>query len=75
LNTLNIDRISTHSPYQDLYIYYLEGSLIREEESHLGPEFLGNWAEEDSSFLFFAQPSKGLVQSIVDKDKRLRFVD
>ena len=75
MNTLNIDRISTHSPYQDLYIYYLEGSLIREEETYLGPEFLGNWAEEDSSFLFFAQPSKGLVQSIVDKDKRLRFVD
>jgi ribosomal protein L11 methyltransferase len=75
LNTLNIDRISTHSSYQDLYIYYVEGSLKREEESHLGLTFLGNWAEEDSSFLFFTQPSKDLVQMIIDKDKRLRLID
>ena len=75
MNTLNIDRISTHSSYQDLYIYYIEGSLKREEESHLGLTFLGNWAEEDSSFLFFTQPSKDLVQRIIDKDKRLRLVD
>lgn len=75
MNTLNIDRISTHSSYQDLYIYYVEGSLKREEESHLGLTFLGNWAEEDSSFLFFTQPSKDLVQRIIDKDKRLRLID
>jgi len=75
LNTLNIDRITTHSSYKDLYIYYLEGSLKREEESHLGLTFLGNWAEEDSSFLFFTQPSKDLVQQIIDKDKRLRLID
>lgn len=75
MNTLNLDRISTHSSYQDLYIYYIEGSLKREEESHLGLTFLGNWAEEDSSFLFFTQPSKDLVQRIIDKDKRLRLID
>ena len=75
MNTLNIDRITTHSSYKDLYIYYLEGSLKREEESHLGLTFLGNWAEEDSSFLFFTQPSKDLVQQIIDKDKRLRLID
>jgi len=75
LNTLNIDHITTHSSYKDLYIYYLEGSLKREEESHLGLTFLGNWAEEDSSFLFFTQPSKDLVQRIIDKDKELRLID
>lgn len=75
LNTLTIDHIADHSSYQDLYIYYIEGSLKREEESHLGLTFLGNWAEEDSSFLFFTQPSKDLVQMIIDKDKRLRLID
>jgi len=75
LNTLNIDRITTHSSYKDLYIYYLEGSLKREEEPHLGLTFLGNWAEENSSFLFFTQPSKDLVQRMIDKDKRLRLID
>jgi len=75
LNTLNIDRITTQSSYKDLYVYYLEGSLNREEESHLGHTFLGNWAEEDSSFLFFTQPSKDLVQRIIDKDIQLQLID
>lgn len=75
MNTLNIGPISSHSSYQDLYIYYLEGALKREEESHLGVTFLGNWAEEDSSFLFFTKPSKDLVQRIIDKDKGLRLID
>jgi len=75
LNTRTIDHIANHSSYKDLYIYYLEGSLKREEESHLGLTFLGNWSEEDSSFLFFTQPSKNLVQKIIDKDKHLRLID
>jgi len=75
LNTRTIDHIANHSSYKDLYIYYLEGSLKREEESHLGLTFLGNWSEEDSSFLFFTQPSKDLVQKILDKDKHLRLID
>ena len=75
LNTPNIDRITTQSSYKDLYVCYLEGSLNREEESHLGLTFLGNWAEEDSSFLFFTQPSKDLVQRIIDKDIQLQLID
>ena len=75
LNTLKIDHTAARIPYQDLYIYYLEGPLNREEETLLGPDFLGNWIEEDSSFLFFSRPSKGLVQRIIDKDKRLRLMD
>ena len=75
LNTLKIDHTAARIPYQDLYIYYLEGPLNREEETLLGPDFLGNWIEEDSSFLFFSHPSKGLVQRIIDKDKRLRLMD
>lgn len=75
LNTLKIDHTVARIPYQDLYIYYLEGPLNREEESLLGPDFLGNWIEEDSFFLFFSRPSKGIVQRIVDKDKRLRLMD
>jgi ribosomal protein L11 methyltransferase len=75
LNTVTFDHIANHNAYKNLYIYYLEGSLKREEESHLGPTFLGNWTEEDSSFLFFTQPSKDLVQRIIDKYKRLRLLD
>jgi ribosomal protein L11 methyltransferase len=75
LNTVAFDNITNHSSYKDLYIYYLEGSIKKEEESHLGLTFLGNWPEEDTSFLFFTQPSKDLVQRIIDKDKHLRLID
>jgi ribosomal protein L11 methyltransferase len=75
LNTLNIDHIGSRSPDGELYIYYVDGSLNREVESHLGPEFLGNWVEKDSSFLFFSQPSKELVKGLIDTDKRLRLID
>jgi ribosomal protein L11 methyltransferase len=75
VNAINLDRISTHNPYQDLYIYYLEGLLKKDKELYLSPEFLGNWAEGESSFLFFSQPSKRLVQSIIYNDKKLRLVD
>jgi ribosomal protein L11 methyltransferase len=75
LNTLDIDHIGSRNPDGHLYIYYVDGSLNRELESHLGPEFLGNWVEEGSSFLFFSQPSKELVQGLIDTDERLRLID
>jgi ribosomal protein L11 methyltransferase len=70
-----IDHTHIRIPYQDLYIYYLEGPFNRRVESLLGPSFLGNWNEEGSSFLFFSRPSKALLQGIVDKNSRLRLVD
>jgi len=69
------DYTDARIPYQDLYIYYLEGSLQREDEPRLGSHFLGNWIEEGSSFLFFSRPTRGLVQGIVDTNKGLRLVD
>jgi ribosomal protein L11 methyltransferase len=66
---------SSRNPYRDLYIYYLEGCLNREKESFLGPDFLGNWIEEDSSFLFFSHPSKDLVQEIVAKGEKTRLIE
>lgn len=75
---LNISMVTPESgrnPYEGLYIYYLEGPVSREEERFLGPEFLGNWVEGDSSFLFFSGPSRELVQKIVEGDERLRLID
>ena len=75
LKSLSNDHISTHNPYEDLYIYYIEGALSKEIGSHFGTEFLGNWVEEESSFLFFSQPSKELVQRILHKDKGFKLID
>jgi len=68
-------RSNNRNPYENLYIYYLEGSLSREHEHCLGPEFLGNWIEGESSFLFFSKPSRERVQQILDTDRQLRLID
>jgi len=75
LNTQKIDYTAARIPYHELYIYYLEGLFNREAESFLGTDFLGNWIEEDSSFLFFSHPARGLVQKMVDENKRLKLID
>jgi len=62
-------------PYENLYIYYLEGQVSREEERLLGPEFLGNWVEEESSFLFFSGPAREIVQMMLAMDERLQLID
>jgi len=63
------------NPYEDLYIYYFENSPNQEEERLLGPNFLGNWIEDGSSFLFFSKPSREVVQQLIDKNKKLKFND
>jgi len=70
-----VSHSNSRNPYESLYIYYLEGSLSREQEHYLGPEFLGNWIEGESSFLFFSKPSRKLVQQILETDKQLRLID
>ncbi len=61
------------SPYQDLYIYYLSGRLPHCESP--GPNFLGNWQEEDTSFLFFSSPAQVQVETLVNKHPGLVLED
>jgi ribosomal protein L11 methyltransferase len=75
LDTSMIMTDSDRNPYENLYIYYIEGPVSSEEERSFGPEFLGNWVEGDSSFLFFSGPSRGLVQMILEKDERRCLID
>ncbi len=61
-------------PYQDLYIYYLEGTF----DSHTNfprEHFIGNWEEEGSSFLFFGKPAENAVRRLVASQSGVTFVD
>ncbi|MBW1990462.1 MAG: hypothetical protein JRI97_13100, partial [Deltaproteobacteria bacterium] len=49
-------------PYGDLFIYHLAGALDAASEADLGPDFIGNWVEEDTSFLFFSRPADERVE-------------
>jgi len=54
-------------PYDDLFIYTLEGELGKGYEMHMGGEFIGNWVEGDDNFLFFSAPSQEKVRLLQRK--------
>jgi len=68
--TRTIDR-----PYQDLYIYLIKGLMQNSDEAVLGDTFLGNWVEEETSFLFFTRPAGESVSRLLKSRSDLELVD
>jgi ribosomal protein L11 methyltransferase len=62
------------NPYKELYIYYLDGRLKPGNEIS-GSDFIGNWQEDDSSFLFFSKPSPDEVSKILSSHPDLTLLD
>lgn len=62
-------------PYQDLYIYLLEGMVKKKDEPYLGSSFLGNWIEKDTSFLFFSRPSADALSRLLKMQPRLEVIE
>ncbi len=61
-------------PYQQLYIYCLKGRLAPGQR--WAPSgFLGNWEEDDYSFLFFRQPAHDAVEALVNAMPELALLD
>jgi ribosomal protein L11 methyltransferase len=61
-------------PYKDLYIYYLQG-LLKPDKKIFGKNFIGNWQEDEFSFLFFSKPSRGDVEKMLTSHPELTLVD
>jgi ribosomal protein L11 methyltransferase len=57
-----------------LYIYYIEGTVPALQTIETD-NFIGNWVEEDSSFLFFTQPAKEQVLEILADFPALKLLD
>ena len=62
-------------PYSDLYIYLIQGRVDTAEEDLLGDAFLGNWVEDNSSFLFFSAPSPEVVSRFLEGRPALKLID
>lgn len=62
-------------PYENLYIYLVNGPVKREDESLLGEGFIGNWVEDGNCFLFFSKPADKLVGHLVKTHGNLELVD
>lgn len=61
-------------PYNDLFIYYLKGHL-KSENHFSGGNFIGNWQEDDFSFLFFKSPADHLIKKLLLKQNDLELLD
>lgn len=57
-----------------LFIYYIEGT-VPALQAIKADSFIGNWVEEDSSFLFFTQPAKAQVLEILADFPELKLLD
>ncbi len=67
--------VNKNGPYRDLYIYFIDGRVKAEDEPESEKGFLGNWVEDESSFLFFSYPAVDWVSALVAKTPELNFVD
>lgn len=61
-------------PDTQLFIYYIEGIIpAHHRVDHSG--FIGNWVEDNFSFLFFTQPAAEAVKTILDSFPDYTLVD
>jgi len=57
-----------------LHIYYIEG-VVPPHAKISAPDFLGNWVEDDFSFLFFTAPADQAVSVILNQYPDCRLLD
>jgi ribosomal protein L11 methyltransferase len=62
------------SPYQQLYIYYLNGRL-KPQYGMFEENFIGNWEEENDSMLFFTSAADRQIESLLHRQPHLHYVD
>jgi len=57
-----------------LHIYYIEG-IVPALQTDAAENFIGNWVEDDFSFLFFTQPAREKVLDILADFPQLKLLD
>lgn len=65
---------TTDCPYRDLYIYYLKGRL-KPDRIKFTTEFIGNWEEDEFSFLFFSKPCLEMIENLLRAQPQLTLLD
>jgi ribosomal protein L11 methyltransferase len=62
-------------PYRELYVYLVSGVVEKNDEARMGAQFLGNWVEEGSSFLFFSRPANEHIKDLLTERPDLEILD
>ncbi len=61
-------------PDSMLHIYYLEGRISKDKKI-VNKNYIGNWEEDEFSFLFFIQPAEETVNKLVECTSDLILLD
>jgi ribosomal protein L11 methyltransferase len=62
-------------PHPYLYIYYIAGRVPVHAAAGLGCDYLGNWQEGETAFLFFGRPADGAVDALLESRPELCLQD
>ena len=65
---------SYRPPYDDLYIYYLEGR-VPEQALVDGSPFIGTWEEDGFSFMFFSDEAEATITALLQAHPHLSLID
>jgi len=63
------------NPYEQLYIYNFGGVPVLDTLVENNIQFLGNWVEEDTSFLFFSSPADLLIEQIREQNPLVPLIE
>ena len=63
------------NPYEQLYIYNFDGVPVLDTLVENNTRFLGNWVEENTSFLFFSSPADLLIEQIREQNPRVPLIE
>lgn len=63
------------NPYDNLWIYYLDGIPETLPEFREHNSFIGNWEEDGFSFFFFSAPADDCVEKMVESNKGLSLIE
>ncbi len=63
------------NPYEHMTIYYFEGIPTLDRELETDPDFLGNWVEQDTAFLFFKTQKPDLISKVCQENPLVPLAD
>lgn len=77
-NLVKENRAFDSCPYENLFIYYIQGRVTG--SNLIGPDtftdtFIGNWEEDDFSFLFFSKQSDNTIEQVLQNNPGLTLLD
>ena len=66
--------MTENNPYKHLYVYSLEGR-VKPDFKIFGSDYIGNWEEDNFSFLFFKSSSYRKIEMLLDIQPGLTLID